>query len=260
MRALIRTPLRRRPRRRPRGGILHRAGARAVGVDRAVRAAPPVGPCVHAGRRNAVHGEGRGHPVPSPRRPVREDPRRSDRLDRDGGGRDDGCGRRPELPVQPARLHLLPLQPGWRARRAGRAVADERCRHCPHRPRRHRHRDPRHLGTALRVPDAVWSRWSALDRYRRCRQPHGAPEPHLAGRQGAARQHQRPRRAGQRPRPLRPADLHLRPPQRAGHRLQPRRQRLLHRARDGPRRRGQPPLRRLELRLGPSPALGSDVL
>ena len=65
----------------------------------------------------------------------------------------------------------------WRARRAGRAVADERGRHRAHRPRRHRHRDPRDLGTPLRVPDAVRSRRSALDRYRRCRQPHGAPEP-----------------------------------------------------------------------------------
>ena len=49
----------------------------------------------------------------------------------------------------------------------------------------------RHSG----LPDAVRSRRSALDRYWRLRQPDGAPEPHVPGRQGAARRHQRPRPA-----------------------------------------------------------------
>ena len=56
-------------------------------------------------------------------------------------------------------------------------------------------------------------------------------EPHVAGRQGAPGRHQRQRRARERARPVRPADLHLRAPQRAGHRVQPGRPGLLDRAR-----------------------------
>ena len=135
-------------------------------------------------------------------------------------------------------------------------------RHRPHRPRRHRHRDPRELGAPLRVParGSVPTGGSGSA-------PATPPAPTVPqsptslGGKVLRVDTNGQRRAGQRAGPVRPAHLHLRPPQRAGHRVQPRRQGLLHRARHRTattRSTGSSPA--ANYGWDPRPLVGADVL
>ena len=220
------------------------------------RARPPVGPRVHARRQHGVHRAVGPHQHPV-RRPA-PGAGRARPTSGPGRGRDARRRRRPALHDQPTDLHLLPVERLGTARRPGRPLADQR-------------RGDRARPTATdivtgipvntRQPAATPAAGPGSAPTATCgsapatRPP--APCPRTRTRSAArccASTPTAPGRPATRAAPFRPADLQLRPPQRAGHRVQPGRQGVLDRARHRPRRRGQPAVPRRQLRLGPATA------
>ena len=211
------------------------------------------------GTHQRLHRRDRPHlHRPTRRRPV------------DRRGRDDGPRRRPAVRHQPTHLHVLPLHSAsGPARRRPRRPLDASTPGYTalERPHRHRHRaagepepDRPPLRAAARASGPTATSGSAPATRRSAPNPQNQTS--LGGKVlrvdrdgagGAPGQHPAARFAA--------ADLHLRPPQRAGHRLPaPRRPGVLRRARHRLRRRGQPARRRGQLRLGSrSPGTTSPV-